>query len=161
MQQTTLDDLLDGPRFRTLCLAVAAGLDEGVHRAVTALLEPITASYGLLADLRPEQDTADALAAVLSDVDATELASWTDPMRFLPVLQHSVDSAMPWQPPFVEDAITGLPSVRNALRAVAEAVVASPRRLVVGHGRRPDGAVGDPAGAERCAGGRRDLGADG
>ena len=126
MQQTTLDELLDGPRFRTLCLAVAAGLDAGVDRAVGALLDPLTARYGLLADLRPEQDAADALAAVLSSVDTSQLAAWTHPLRFLPVLEHTVESAMPWQPPFVEDAITGLPAVRNALRTVAEAAVASP-----------------------------------
>lgn len=126
MQQTTPDELLDGPRFRTLCLAVAARLDAGVDRAVGALLDPLTTSYGLLADLRPEQDAADALAAVLSSVDTRQLAAWTHPLRFLPVLEHTVESAMPWQPPFVEDAITGLPAVRNALRTVAEAVVASP-----------------------------------
>lgn len=109
------EDLLDGPRGRRLCLSAAIALEPAIQP-----LLPMFASEPLSPEVRRD------LAAAVADVDPGPLARETDELRMLEPLASAVDAARYWQPPDEDDAITETPEVRDALRPIAEALLATP-----------------------------------
>jgi hypothetical protein len=84
------------------------------------------ATFARLGTFRVPDDLTADLVARLGRLRTGSVARRTDPLGLFPALGEAVDTSMPWQPPFVEDAVTGVPDVRAALRPLAEAVLASP-----------------------------------
>ncbi|WIB68497.1 hypothetical protein DEI93_05535 [Curtobacterium sp. MCBD17_035] len=65
------------------------------------------------------------LARALAVAPVRAVRARTEPLSLFPALGRAVDSSMPWQPPLIEEALSGLPVIQEALRPVAEAVLAS------------------------------------
>jgi hypothetical protein len=126
MTRPSAADLLAGARFRTLCVAVATELDPEVASLVWDLRARVGEATALPGTFRTPSGQVDRLAQRLAGAPTEALAGWADPLRFLPAFVTAVDSAMPWQAPHVEDAVTADARVREALLPVAEAVLASP-----------------------------------
>jgi hypothetical protein len=109
------DALLAGPRGRRLCLELAEEFDAEVRR--TAFFAARSTSDGVL-----RQNLVDALART----GAHAIDSWTDPLKFAEAVDHTVSSAMYWQPPDNWDVVLADAEVTETLRRIAEAVVAAP-----------------------------------
>lgn len=132
--------LLDGPRGRRVCLeyALACALDDDTQEGQDAATAVFLAAHGLTdpadrgvmltfgvdggARPEPESATPDDAAAALQAVPLTT----PTPGRLREALRASVDRAMYWQPPDGEDVLAAVPAVREALRATAELIAASP-----------------------------------
>lgn len=107
--------LLEGPRGRHLCLAVA-------HR----LHQPVWSTW-LESAWHPSDVALRAgLIAALAEVDLTPLQAWTVPESFTGAVGDSVDRAMYWQPPVDEDVVAAAPEVTDALRPIAAAISIAP-----------------------------------
>lgn len=125
--RSSTHDLLDGPRFRVLCLALVSDLDAAVQHAVQAVDAAADQDFALPEAVGVPADVVAGLASAVAAVDLADVRGWRDPLRFLPALGATVDSSMPWQPPIVgAEAITAFPEVRSALAPVAEAVLSAP-----------------------------------
>jgi hypothetical protein len=109
------DALLAGPRGRRLCLELAEEFDAEVRP--TAFFAARSTSDGVL-----RQNLVDALART----GAHAIDSWTDPLKFAEAVDHTVSSAMYWQPPDNWDVVLADAEVTETLRRIAEAVVAAP-----------------------------------
>lgn len=125
MTAPSLDDLLAGPRFRMLCMAVAEEVDDAAGAALRALDED-ELPYGRLDELEVPTARVAAAARALAAVPLGTVRRRVDPLAMFPALGYRVDTAMPWQPPEVREALSALPTLRDALRPVAEAVLAAP-----------------------------------
>lgn len=126
MSASTADRMLQGPRFRSLCMAVVAELDPDLELLTMSVSGVVGVSVARLETFRAPQDLVMDFVDRVSAVEVSAVADWSDPLRLVSGLKAAVDSAMPWQPPWVEDAITGTPAIRDALRPTAEAILASP-----------------------------------
>lgn len=109
------DALLEGPRGRYLCLAVA-------HR----LHGPVWRTWLDSAWHPSDPKRRAVLVSALGEVDSSPLHTWRDPEAFTGAVGDSVDRAMYWQPPDDEDVIAAMPDVVEALRPVAEAIALAP-----------------------------------
>ena len=90
-------------------------------------LEQQTGSdYPRLGTLHPSGEQLARLAEAVSAVDVASFAAETNPLALLVGLGDAVDSAMPWQPPFIRDALTAFPDIRALLIPAAEAIAAAP-----------------------------------
>ncbi|WP_066301113.1 hypothetical protein [Arthrobacter luteolus] len=139
--------LLDGPRGRRLCLELAMELDPGVRNAVFRLgyeLDPgkgtSTVLFALSSD-GPGDSTGpggspslEDLAAALSSIDASSLTE----AQLMAALECSVGNARYWQEPAGEDVLAGLPAIVEALRPLAEHVLATPTWREWSQSRRPE-----------------------
>jgi hypothetical protein len=119
-------ELTDGTRGRSLCIAVAIELGDEVEQALLDLESDYAASYARLDQLTPDAGKVVELVNALGKVTDRWTWSSSDPMRFFPALGVAVDSAMPWQEPWIRDAITAMPAVRTALIPLAKFILASP-----------------------------------
>ncbi|MFC4241806.1 hypothetical protein ACFOYW_00350 [Gryllotalpicola reticulitermitis] len=104
---------------------MARGLDDAVDAAAWAVERAIDADFARLEDLAVPAREVERLVSALERVDARPIAQLRDPLLLFPALGAAVDSAMPWQPPFVTDAILDLPAVQDALTSIAAAALAS------------------------------------
>ncbi|WP_260857358.1 hypothetical protein [Microbacterium sp. 1.5R] len=124
------DELLHGPRGRRLCLDAAASTDDELSQAVFWLGHRLDPSPGTLirftadgSDPEPAEDptfTEADVAGLVRRVDSGILTA--ESAR--EALRTTVDAARYWQEPDGTDAVAALPSVRDALRPVAERLVA-------------------------------------
>lgn len=122
-------ELTAAARGRSLCLWLLSGLSEPLARCVQDLeseLGRLIGGYPPLGALHPTADQLARLAACIGAVDVAPLASEHDPLRLLVGLGDSVDGALPWQPPYLRDALTAFPAIRAALRPAAEAIASAP-----------------------------------
>lgn len=106
----TTDDLLQSPRGRGLCIAVARRLYG----------EDWPAWYG------DHLGRSDVVVQALDNVDPTPVRDWRDPLSFAEDMEFTVGNAMYWQEPPEDDAVAADPDVTAALRPVAAAVVTAP-----------------------------------
>ena len=127
------DQLLAGPRGRRLCLALAAELEPRISSAVFNLgyeLDPgkgvSVIRFGTAADAGGATDlpaaSPEKLGALLAALEVPDL----DEMPVLAALDVAVATARYWQAPDGEDVLAALPVIREALRPVADRVLASP-----------------------------------
>ena len=127
------DQLLAGPRGRRLCLSLAAELEPRIRMAVFNLgyeLDPgkgvSVVLFGTAADAGGVTDlpagSPEELGALLAALDVPDL----DGMPVLAALDTAVATARYWQAPDGEDVLAALPVIREALRPVADGVLASP-----------------------------------
>lgn len=107
-------------------METAASLVEGIAQLLYEVDDRAGQSYALAGRFILPADFLDALARRLTVFPPEALQQWSDPLAFLPALGATVDSAMPWQPPRVEDALTGIPEIRAALVNVATGILGSP-----------------------------------
>lgn len=108
-----VEALLEGPRGRGLCIAVAQRLDQRVRTG------------WLHAGWRPGPETRSDLLRALAAVDPAPVRGWADPSAFLEPVQEAVGAAAYWQPPDPGDVVLADPAVRGALRPFAEAIAAA------------------------------------
>ncbi|MGS0688371.1 hypothetical protein ACVBEQ_25010 [Nakamurella sp. GG22] len=114
MSGLTADELLQGPRGRVLCVAVAHRIDQRVWSAWSdAAWNP--------GDAARLDALVGALDAVPTDLDGI----WDDPATYVEPVAESIGEAMYWQPPHDEDAILAVPPVQAALRPLAAAIAAA------------------------------------
>jgi len=113
----TAEGLVAGPRGRGLCLAVARRLSEEV---------PDAYELQYAEEVRDADATAAALVRWMDTIDLRPLATLTAPDALVREVQASVDAAMYWQEPWLHDQLLARPELRDPLRRVAEALVASP-----------------------------------
>lgn len=106
--------MLNGPRGRLLCMAVAHRIDDQVWSAWYE-------AAGHLGD----KPRLNALLRALHEVDVRLDGMWRDPVTFLEPVADSVAIAMYWQPPRDEEVIAADPQVRAALRPLAAAIAAA------------------------------------
>lgn len=106
----TAEELLEGPRGRGLCIAVAEQLYG----------EDWPAWYA------DNLGGLDIVIEAINDVDATPVSHWRDPMSFADPVEVSVSSAMYWQQPDECDVVAADPGVVAALYPIAEAVADAP-----------------------------------
>lgn len=109
----TAHELLDGPRGRRLCLAVAVALSPGLDRAVNLASHVDGPVEDVLAGLR--------------GIEPAEVAGREDPASLVWPMSEAVASARYWQEPDERDALVAdRPELVEALRPIAEAVLAAP-----------------------------------
>ncbi|MGV8970689.1 MAG: hypothetical protein ACOH10_00075 [Rhodoglobus sp.] len=120
--------IVRGPRGRRMCLEYVASMNEVLRSAVFWLGREHDANAGVLlrssfeGSSEREDDptfTEDEVVALIESVDLTTIHG--DIVR--DSLQRAVDLARYWQEPDGVDAVAGLPSVRGALRRVAERLI--------------------------------------
>ena len=127
------DQLLAGPRGRRLCLSLAAELEPRIRMAVFDLgyeLDPgngvSVVRFGTSTDAGGAADlpaaSPEELGALLAALDVPAL----NEIPVLAALDVAVATARYWQAPDGEDVLAALPVIREALRPVADRVVASP-----------------------------------
>lgn len=124
--------ILEGPRGRRLCLELANDLDPDISTAVFQLEHGVEIASGASgAQLIPTAErgtthfpasSLEQLSAALASVDLTDL----DTGRIQSALARSVDSARYWQEPDGADMLAGHPTIRAALRHIAENLASSP-----------------------------------
>ena len=103
--------LLEGPRGRHLCLAVAHVL----HRPVW--------SAWLEASRQPSDSARlDELRATLTEVDPAPVLRWDRPLAFADPMDSTVSAAMGWQEPRDEDVVAADPALRDLLAPIADAI---------------------------------------
>lgn len=105
-------------------------LSEPLARCVQDLEYDMGGREGLgsapVGPIRLAKDAQAELIARIAEVDVRPLAAERDVLRLLVGLGDAVDDAVPWQPPYLRDALIALPAVRAALRDAAEAIAHSP-----------------------------------
>ncbi|MGK3952477.1 hypothetical protein ACLKM7_09145 [Microbacterium sp. I2] len=125
-----VDALMRGPRGRRLCLEYVMRTDESVRSAVFWLGRQQDAPPGVQrrrfvgddsAHQEPPTYTSEEVAAL---IDGVMLATAREDI-VREALQTTVDLARYWQEPDGEDVLAAHPAVRDALRHVAELVVAA------------------------------------
>jgi hypothetical protein len=120
-------ELLRGPRGRRLCLSAVVAVDETVRSAVPWLARALDPHPGLIiraggsgADVPDPVFTEQDIAVAISQADLAPISA--DIAR--DAMCDTVDHARYWQEPDGSDAVAALPAVREALRRVAERIVA-------------------------------------
>lgn len=126
MPRLSLPVLLDGQRFRGVCMAVAGGISDEVSGIVWQIAHEVSDASVLRGTFSIPPRDLKRLARALETLPLDDVRSWSDPLLFFRALTASVDAAMPWQPPCVSDALTADASVREALVPVAAAISAAP-----------------------------------
>ena len=123
-------ELAVAARGRSLCLSLLCARSDPLTRHLQQLERDLERRIGFdyprIGTLRPTSEQLTRLAEAITAVDVGPLATETDPLRLLAGLGDAVDSAMPWQPPFIRDALTAFPAVRDALLPAADAIAAAP-----------------------------------
>ncbi|MFJ6454942.1 hypothetical protein [Paenarthrobacter sp. NPDC091669] len=125
-----IEQLLNGPRGRRLCLELAMEMDQDIRIAVFHLgynLDPGAGRSRVLLTMNPSgevpppppEPTVDELAALIRSLD---FRSITDEL-VQHALQRAVDTARYWQEPDGEDVLAAAPEIKNALCHVAEGVL--------------------------------------
>ena len=115
------DHLLDGPRGRRLCLALALG---GAGHWPPSRWQA-SPSGSLRDDVHP-RDLRRSLRALVRDCDVAALARARDPLDLLPALVESVDWARYWQEADDADQLLTDPALAAELAQLADAVVSAP-----------------------------------
>lgn len=111
----TADSLLEGPRGRGLCLALA-------HR----LHQQLWGSLFHAANHPRDADRRAALIESLHDVDPESLSSGQVAATFVPAIAESIGHAKYWQEPDDEDVVAAHPDVIEALVPLATAICSAP-----------------------------------
>lgn len=124
-----VDQLLQGPRGRRLCLAFVCNADDAVRTAVFWLGHQLDPSPGTIIrfgidDSEPVADPAFSAAEVADLIRRVELPLPSE-QAVRDALGESVDHARYWQEPDGTDAVAALPEVHDALRLVAERLVSA------------------------------------
>lgn len=127
---TASDELLRGPRGRRLCLASVTNADDAVRAAVFWLAHELDPNPGTIIRFGVEDgdDVEDPTATEAEVADLIRRADLVDSISKEAVREamvESVDHARYWQDPDGADIVAALPEVRDALRPVADRLVAA------------------------------------
>jgi hypothetical protein len=122
------DALMQGPRGRRICLEYVVRADDAVRSAVFWLGHEQDPNPGVLLHFVSEgsdgeNDPSYSEGEVAALIDSVDLTTSIRPDIVRDSLQASVDHARYWQEPDGEDAVAALPTIRSALRRVAEQLV--------------------------------------
>lgn len=127
---TIADELLHGPRGRRLCLAVMINADDALRSAVFWLGHALDPNPGTIIRFGGG-DGEDVEDPTVTEAEVADLIRRADPTAPISeeavraAMGESVDHARYWQEPDGADAVASLPAVREALRPVADRVVAA------------------------------------
>ncbi|GAA4745456.1 hypothetical protein GCM10025783_16570 [Amnibacterium soli] len=123
-------ELVVGARGRSFCLSELCGLSEDFARTLQTMEHEVEQQCATdspeVGSLDPGAPVVQALVEAIAAVDVAPLSAIADPLMLLVGLGAAVDSAMPWQPPRIRDALASLPAVTDALRPAGAALHASP-----------------------------------
>lgn len=126
MPRLSFPALLDGARFRSVCMAVAGQLDDEVSATVWKVASEVADASALPGTFSIPRRDLSRLVRALETLPLDDVRAWSDPLLFFRALTASVDAPMPWQAPYVSDAVTADASVREALVPLAAAMSAAP-----------------------------------
>lgn len=124
---TVADEILHGPRGRGLCLAVVSNADDAVRSAVFWLGREQDPNPGTLFGNRDVEIVVppDATESGVAELIRAAAPGPISESAIREAMGESVDHARYWQEPDGTDAVASLPAVREALRSVADRVVAA------------------------------------
>ncbi|MCT9868707.1 hypothetical protein [Paenarthrobacter aurescens] len=128
-----IEQLLNGPRGRRLCLELAMEMDQDIRIAVFHLgydLDPgagrsrrmLTMSPSGEAPPPPPEPTVNELAALITSLDLKGITN----ELVQKALERAVDTARYWQEPDGEDVLAAVSEIRSALAHVANGVLRTP-----------------------------------
>lgn len=127
---TISDELLRGPRGRRLCLSVVVDADDAVRSAVFWLGHELDPNPGTIIRIGGEgaddvEDPTVTEAEVAALIRRSDLTAPISEEAVRDAMGESVDHARYWQHADGADLVAALPQVREALRPVAERLVAA------------------------------------